>query len=532
MNGAQEVLRPRAAALRMTRIVDVPAWFVAALLAVAYLIIDPPSADLAAQVYRSNFFAHHGFALWDDSWYGGHHMPGYSVLFPPLGALLGPRLVGALSAIASAFLFQRVAREHFGGWVRAGTLWFGAATAINLITGRLAFGLGVTFGVAAILAATHRRRGLAALLAVGTTLASPVAGVFLALGAAAWWLTSRRGPALELGAGALLPAVALMAAFPEGGVEPFVASAFWEAMFLIGAVLVALPREERELRAGVLLYAAATVASYTIDTPMGGNVTRLGALFGGPVLACLLWRHSRKVLAVVAIPLIWWQWSAPVHDWLRANDDPSIDAAYYQPLLGFLDRQADRPFRIEIPFTANHWEAARVAPHYALARGWERQLDLKDNHIFYSAGLTASRYRRWLHVNAVRFVAVPDVRLDKSALAEARLVDAGLPYLRPVWRGAHWRVYEVAGASPLARGPGRVTLLGPDHFSLRASRAGRIDVRVRFTPYWKLVRGAGCVARTRGDWTQLRLRRPGDVEVAARFAPGRVFSRGPRCTSG
>src|SRR5437868_416787 len=169
MNAAQEVLRPRAAALRMTRIVDVPAWFVAALLAAAYLIIDPPSADLAAQVYRSDFFAHHGFALWDDSWYGGHHMPGYSVLFPPLGA---------------------------------------------------------------------------------------------ALGAAAWWLTSRRGPALELGASALVPAVALMTAFPEGGVEPFVASAFWEAMFLIGAVLVALPREERELRAGVLLYAAATVASY------------------------------------------------------------------------------------------------------------------------------------------------------------------------------------------------------------------------------------------------------------------------------
>src|SRR4051795_3312051 len=174
----------------LARIERTPAWAVAGVLAALYLIIDPPSADLAAQVYRSAQFGREGLALWDNAWYAGHHMPGYSVLFPPLGSLLGARVVGALSAVASAFLFQRIADEHFHyAEGRPGVVWFAAATSLNLITGRLAFGLGVTVGLAAVLAVTHRRDALGALLAVATTLASPVAGLFLALGAAAWWLT-------------------------------------------------------------------------------------------------------------------------------------------------------------------------------------------------------------------------------------------------------------------------------------------------------------------------------------------------------
>ena len=69
---------------------------VAAILSIAYLLLEPSSADLAAQTFRSDLFASHGFLLWNNDWYGGHYLPGYSVLFPPLGAALGPRLVGAL----------------------------------------------------------------------------------------------------------------------------------------------------------------------------------------------------------------------------------------------------------------------------------------------------------------------------------------------------------------------------------------------------------------------------------------------------
>jgi hypothetical protein len=312
------------------RIERTPGWVVAAVLAALYLIIDPPSADLAAQVYRSDYFGRQGLALWDNAWYAGHHMPGYSVLFPPLGSLLGPRVVGALSAVASAFLFERIADEHFHqAEGRPGVIWFAFATSLNLITGRLAFGLGVTVGLATILAITHHRDVLGLILAVATTLASPVAGLFLAMGAAAWWLPTRSHRAVALGATALLPAVFLSLAFPEGGPEPFVASSFWPALITIAFVLAALPSEERELRIGCGLYALATIAAYVISSPMGGNVSRLGGLFGGPLLACLIWRRRPLILAALALPLLYWQWNAPVRDWIRAHGDPSIHAAYY-----------------------------------------------------------------------------------------------------------------------------------------------------------------------------------------------------------
>jgi hypothetical protein len=516
----------------LARIERTPAWAVAGVLAALYLVIDPPSADLAAQVYRSGLFGREGIALWDNAWYAGHHLPGYSVLFPPLGSLLGPRVVGALSAVASAFLFERIADEHFHRTEgRPGVIWFAAATSLNLITGRLAFGLGVTVGLATLLAVSHRRDALGAVLAVATTLASPVAGLFLALGAAAWWLASPSRRAVVLGAAALVPALFLTAAFPEGGTEPFVGSSFWPALITTGLVIVALPYEERELRIGSALYGLATIAAYVIASPMGGNVVRLGGLFGGPLLACLIWRRRPLYLALLALPLLYWQWNAPVQDWIRAHGDPSIRASYYRPLLGFLDtRAAGAPFRVEIPFTANHWESTRVAPHYPLARGWERQLDKKYNALFYTARLDPQRYRGWLAANAVRYVAVPDARLDGSAHQESALVRSGrLPWLREVWHAAHWRVFEVDHAAPLADGA-RVTRLGADSIDLVAPRTGDVRLRVHFTPYWAVVRGDGCVERAAGDWTSLRVRRAGTLRIATRFAPGRIISRGPRCS--
>lgn len=514
------------------RIERTPAWAVAAVLAALYLAIDPPSADLAAQVYRAGNFGREGFSLWDNAWYAGHHMPGYSLLFPPLASLLGPRVVGALSAVASAVLFERIADEHFHRTEgRPGVIWFAVATSLNLITGRLAFGFGVMVGLAAVLAVTRRRALLGPLLAIATTLASPVAGVFLAMGAAAWWLASRSGRAVALGAAALVPALALAVAFPEGGTEPFVASSFWPALVTIGLVLVALPYEERELRLGCALYALACIGAFVIDSPMGGNVVRLGALFGGPLLACLIWRRRPLYLAALALPLLYWQWNAPVRDWIRAHGDPAIEASYYRPLLGFLDTQrGSDPFRIEIPFTANHWESAWVAPHYALARGWERQLDLKYNALFYTARLDPSRYRRWLDANAVRFVALADARLDGSAEQEAALLRSGTQaWLKPVWSSAHWHVFEVAGAAPLGAGA-RVTKLGADSVELVAARTGDVRLRVHFTPYWAVVAGDGCVARAAGDWTTVRVRRRGVLRIATRFSPLRIVSHGPRCS--
>jgi hypothetical protein len=505
---------------------------IAAALAALYLVVDPPSADLAAQVYRTGLFERAGFTIWNGAWYSGHHTPGYSLLFPPIAAALDPRVVGALAAVASAWLFDRIATAHFARRdVRVGVAWFAVGTAISLLTGRLTFALGLAVALGAVRAVQRDRLVLACVLGALTALASPVAAMFLALGAGAWLLATRRPAAIALGAATAIPALALALSFPEGGAEPFVPSTFWPAAGALAVAWLLLPREERTLRWYVVLYGALSIAAFVFDTPIGGNATRLAALLAGPLAACMLWGRRPLLLVALALPLTYWQWLAPMRDMARANDDPSIHAGYYAPLLRYLDtRAADGPFRLEIPFTANHWEAAQVAPHVPIARGWERQLDVERNGVFYRGRLTQERYRRWLDANAVRFVALPDVKLDYSGPAEAALVRAGAPWLRPVWHARHWRVYEVAHAKPLATGAARITALDVEGFSLVARRTGDAIVRVRFTPYWAVTAGDACVARAPGGWTRVSVRRPGVIRVGIRFALGRIRATGPRCS--
>jgi hypothetical protein len=502
-----------------------PAWSLAGVVAALYLALAPPSADLAAQYYRADL----GLVLWDNGWYGGHHMPGYSLLFPPLAHVLGPRLVGALSAVAAAAIFERLVRDLEGARVAA--LWFAVATATTLISGRLTFALGAAIGLGAVLAAARGRHGWACALAALSSIASPVAGAFVALAAAAWWLDRPRRWPVALAAAALAPAVALAVAFPEGGSFPFVASSFWPALAASLAVGLAIPREARVVRIGIALYAVAIVVSFVLATPMGGNVVRLGALFAGPLLAALTWRTNRRALALLALPLVYWQWIAPVDDWARSAGDASVHERYYDGLLRFLATRDGGPFRLEIPFTDNHWEARWVAPHVPLARGWERQLDRERNALFYDGRpITARRYRRWLDDNAVRFVALADAPIDYSAAREAQLLRDGVPYLHEVWHDAHWRVFEVAGARPLAGGAARVTAIDGDRVRLAANRTGVVDLRVRFTPYWRLAAGRGCVGPGPGGWTRMRIDRPGPVALDTSFAPGRVRATSPRCT--
>ena len=54
---------------------------VAGVLTAAFALWDPPLRDLAAHTFRADYFAEHGFAIWNNAWYGGHYLPAYSVLF-------------------------------------------------------------------------------------------------------------------------------------------------------------------------------------------------------------------------------------------------------------------------------------------------------------------------------------------------------------------------------------------------------------------------------------------------------------------
>jgi hypothetical protein len=519
----------------------------AAALALVYLLWQPPSLDLAAAEYRAWLFGHSGFAIWDGQWYAGHHLPGYSVLFPPLAFWLGPRTVGALAVVAAAALFERLAWVRYGPRAWVGAAWFGAGVATTLFSGRLTFALGLVPALGALVALEMSTRPgwragsgsfarspfalLAVALALVTPLASPVAALFLALAGTACFLAERRPAGLAVAVAALLPVGLLAVAFPEGGVEPFAFSSFWPVLALAAAALVLIPSEERALRLGVVLYAVGCTAAALLDTPVGGNVVRLGALCGGPLLALVLWRRRMLALALVAPFLLWWQWSAAVEDVHTASGQPSVHAAYYAPLLVFLAQAGGPPGRVEIPFTRLHWESRWVAPHVPLARGWERQLDLAVNPLFYGdTPLTPARYRAWLRQMAVRWVALPDTRLDYSATDEARLIRRGLPYLHEVWHGAHWRVFAVRDPAPLADPPARVTRLDTDALTLAVPRASSVRLRVRWTPYWAVAAGDACVEAD-GDWTRLRVRRAGEVRLVTRFSLARIGSRGVRCST-
>ena len=87
---------------------------VAAVVTGAFALWNPPLRDLAAHTFRAEYFEQHGFAIWNGTWYGGHYLPAYSVLFPPLAALLSPVWVGAASAVASAHLFDGLVRTRWG----------------------------------------------------------------------------------------------------------------------------------------------------------------------------------------------------------------------------------------------------------------------------------------------------------------------------------------------------------------------------------------------------------------------------------
>lgn len=515
-----------------------PAWTITAAIGVVYLIIAPTSADLAAATYRSELFGRSGFTLWDNGWYAGHHLPAYSVLAPALGWLMGPLLLAALSMTLAAAMFAMLIDGRFPARAtRIAAVWFAFGAAIELFACRVPFDLGLAIGLAACVAAQRERHVLALALAVVCSLASPVAGAFLALAALSWALAGRRF-AIALMLTALVPIAALAVAFPEGGSQPYVASAFYPALAAVIAIALLIPAEQRVLRIGTLLYAAVLVGSYVIPTAMGGNADRLGALFAGPVAALVLVGRTqarRRLLIVLAPFLLYWQVNAPVTDFAAAASDPAVHASYYAPLLSELRAlgvgYAARPARIEVVPTRDHWEARFLAPHVAIARGWERQLDIHRNGLFYRASprLTAASYRAWLSENAISYVALPDAPLDYAARAEAKLLEGAPPYLHEVWRAAHWRLFAVQAASPLIEQPATLTRLGSDSFTVTAPRPGSYLARVRFTPYWALLEGRGCVREAAGGWTELEARSPGTVHVGIDFSLARVFDHGPRC---
>jgi hypothetical protein len=524
-----------------------PAVVLSAALASLMLLWDPRVGDLAAQVFHTELFQHGGLAIWNSSWYGGHYTLNYSLLFPPAAAVLGPQVVGMLSVVASSYLFDRLVRDRWGAAARPATLWFAAGVVTLLADGQLTFALGVAFGLAALRCLQAGRTTPAIAAAACCPLASPVAGAFLA-GVIVAGLPERgerpSRTAIAAAAVAFVLTVAPNLAFPEPGRFPFATSSFVAIpIWCAGALFLTWRAEgEARLRRVILGYGLVGVAIFLTPNAMGGNAVRLGALFGGPVLAAVLLTHRplrrphpavprwfyTAVLVVTLAGSLYWQFTASVTQVARAVGDPSTSASFFHPASRWLREHGGTGVRIEVPPTANHWESAYLAPNFELARGWLRQLDTARDDLFYKEGaLTTTSYGRWLRNNAIAYVALPDAPLDYSSKVESELILAAPPYLRERFHDAHWRIYEVVEPKPLVEplGPGgaNTVAVGRQGFSFDATGPGDFLVRVPFTPYWSIGSGAGCLMR-HGNWTLARTAGPGTFSVDADFSLGGAWN--------
>ncbi len=479
----------------------------AAALAVAILALGWRGSDLPAQVFRADLVKRYGFVLWNMQWYGGHPTLDYSVISPVLGALLGPMVLCAISGLVSALLFDRIVRHHFGSAWWIGSLWFALGTATNLMVGRVTFALGIMFGLATVLAIQHHLRGLALLGAVVTSLASPVAGLFVAIVATAWALSaaSRRVAGIAIAAAACLPIAIVTLLFPDPGPFPYHAWGLTRELSVCALFVFAMRGPYKPWRWGAVVYAAVVVTAFLVPTALGGNVSRLGQYVGGPLIACALWAQRRRVIVALVLPMVLWQWVPAMSAVAWSGADASTERAYYQPLVDYIKNAPGLPGRVEIPFTYRHWETAYVAPEVALARGWERQLDIERNPIFYDKdpyALNAFTYYGWLVDNAVEYVALPNASLDSSAIAERDLLLSGLPYLHKVWSNPDWQLWRFDGYPGMIGGSATVLGMDADGFRLIVYRPGDVVVRVRPSSHWN-VNGQGCATADDSGWTRL-----------------------------
>ncbi|HMK11286.1 MAG TPA: hypothetical protein VK461_06880 [Acidimicrobiales bacterium] len=486
-------------------------------LALAVLALGWKGSDLPAQIFRADLVKRYGFVLWNMQWYGGHPTLDYSVISPVLGALFGPMVLCAVSGLVSAILFDRIVRHHFGSAWWIGSLWFAVGTATNLMVGRATFALGIAFGLATVLAMQHHLRWLALFGAIVTSLASPVAGLFLAIVAAAWALSAptRRVAGVAIAGAACFPIVAITVLFPDPGAFPYHGWGLVRDLSVCALFVFAMRGPYKPMRWGAVVYAAVAITAFLVPTALGGNVSRLGQYVGAPLIACALWAQRRVIIVAMVLPMVLWQWVPAMSAVATPARDPSLAPTYYSSLVAYLTNSPGVPGRVEIPFTKNHWETAYVAPDVPLARGWERQLDIQRNPLFYDddpGALNPLSYYSWLLDNAVEYVALPNVPLDSSAIAERDLIMSNLPYLHLVWSDPNWKLWRFDGYPGMIEGSATLLGMDADSFRLIVYKPGDIVVRVRPSSHWQ-VNGQGCATADASGWTRLENVPTGLVDV-------------------
>lgn len=483
-------------------------------------------------------------------------------------AFFGVRPVTLLSGIAATWLAALICARsgiHKAMWT---ALMFGLTLWCQVVSGRTTFVLGVAFGMAALLFVISGRRIVPAVLCTAlATMASPLAGLFLLVaGAAQLWLR-KWAEALAL----VLPPVAVVLTttllFPFKGEQPMAFVRVLPPVAISLTIILAAPRSWRWVKTAAGVFAVGVVLTFLIPSPIGTNVERLSEFAGPPVLlAAALNLRTRKgtadtegeppgasdasgtprrrpsnavrriaLLCAAALALTWLS-ARTAADVLAYTKVPKW-AIRTDGVVKELQRlKADRT-RVEVAPARDHREAAVLAPHINMARGWNRQADVTRGRLFYEghSGTTVApgtfsteSYRAWLGHWAVGLVVLYDGKPDGPAELEHKLVTSEPAYLERVWSDDNWRIYRVKDAVPLAAAPASVVGSDGADLTLDMPKAGSVSVRIAYSPW--LWASSGCLTRD-GEFTRLTVTKPGRVRLSSKFG-GPPEKTAPRCGPG
>ncbi|WP_406493595.1 MFS transporter [Streptomyces sp. NBC_01604] len=463
--------------------------------------------DLAAQDAWAEFVGRHPDSAYNLAWYGGMHPVSYSVVSPYLMSVLGVRTTMMIAGTVSAGLLTMVLIRSRSV---KNPLWASLAGVFaflcNAASGRVTFGLGTMFAlgaVAVVFCWPYRWRYkrwakalCAAPLAALATMASPVAGLFVGLVAAALFLQKRRPGAWALG---LAPsAVVAVSAwlFPFAGTQPMKIGSVILPLLYALFVLFLVPREWKTVRLTAGVYALSIVLVWLVSSQIGSNISRLAMLFAGVALVAALpfaVPRTRKWYAIVVAFAGFTTWIGfkSVDDVVHTTPTASW-ARELAPLVNELQEVGAEKGRVEVVPAASHREASALAPYVNLARGWNRQADMERNPLFYDDTLNSANYHEWLKRWAVHFVVLPkDTPDGDGGERERQLVQRGMPYLKQIWGDANWQLFRVTDPAPLAEPNAVVERAAQGEMTMQVKKAGRILIRIPYSPWLSIVDAEG-----------------------------------------
>jgi hypothetical protein len=505
----------------------------AAILSALLVWMGPPGSDLAAHLYQRAVYIQHGFALWNNFWYAGRYsFITYSLIYYPLAAWIGIRLLAVATISAAALAFAIVVLRQWGVKARWSSRTFAVAWAATVLTAAFPFALGAALALLAIVVLQRRHLWWFALLAFLTAAASPLAFLLLALILLGIGIARRTDHRLVLGTGLAigtvgLAEVALWRMFPNDGRYPF---SIWEllgALVFCGFGIVLSWRIEGSsvLRFVFPVYAVGCVIAFFVPSALGDNVLRVRYL-AVPIAVLLLtlreWRP--RLLAFVAFGLaLSWNVSPLVGSVTASASDPSASATYWAPAIRYLHRHLTPSYRVEAVDTSNHW-AAYYLPKSGipLVRGWFRQDDFPQNGILYGP-FGPKAYLAWLRSLGVRYVVLANAPPDYSADAESDLLQSGRLALPIVLATRTLTVFAVPSPRPIVTGPGsaRIVALREAGLTVSVARPGTYRIAIRYTDFWHA--SSGCVAAGKDEMIRLLARRAGVVKMTFRISPGQAL---------